>query len=179
MRAADFATLTAASAIALCATAVKATTLDFTYYEGATPVATGSFSYTTGLTGVLSFADLSSFNVTLEGVTYDLAEVDTLTDYVWFAYDTATNSFDTNTNACGFAGCGFQESLGAVNSSGTDGFFFNPAPGAFTEYSSGLGIQSFDSIVIGTPEPATWALMLGGFAGLGAALRSRRRLAAA
>jgi hypothetical protein len=38
----------------------------------------------------------------------------------------------------------------------------------------------FDNLtLVSAPEPATWALMLAGFAGLGAALRSRRRLASA
>jgi hypothetical protein len=37
----------------------------------------------------------------------------------------------------------------------------------------------FGTLASGTPEPATWALMLTGFAGLGAALRARRKLAAA
>jgi len=37
----------------------------------------------------------------------------------------------------------------------------------------------FSSLVQGVPEPATWAMMLVGFGGLGAAMRLRRRLAAA
>jgi hypothetical protein len=36
-----------------------------------------------------------------------------------------------------------------------------------------------DNVVVSVPEPATWAMMLVGFGGLGAAMRSRRRLAAA
>jgi hypothetical protein len=39
--------------------------------------------------------------------------------------------------------------------------------------------QILGGAVSGTPEPATWALMLAGFAGLGATLRSRRKRAAA
>jgi hypothetical protein len=43
------------------------------------------------------------------------------------------------------------------------------------------GAQSFstDFGVLAAPEPASWALMLIGFGGMGAALRSRRRAAAA
>jgi hypothetical protein len=40
------------------------------------------------------------------------------------------------------------------------------------------GSNTFDisgTVPASTPEPATWALMLAGFAGMGAALRSRRR----
>ncbi len=41
------------------------------------------------------------------------------------------------------------------------------------------GSETFDITgLIGTPEPAAWALMLAGFAGIGVALRSRRRIAA-
>jgi hypothetical protein len=43
-------------------------------------------------------------------------------------------------------------------------------------YSDNSGTQSLS---ISVPEPAAWALMLVGFAGLGVALRTRRRLAAA
>jgi hypothetical protein len=43
---------------------------------------------------------------------------------------------------------------------------------------SSIGVELFGSV--GVPEPATWAMMLAGFAGLGAALRLRRgKLAAA
>jgi hypothetical protein len=161
---------------ALIGVAAHATTEDFTYSLAGSPVATGSFSYATGDTGVLGYADLSAFSVTVGGVTYDLADVATLTDYVYFGYDTAGNDFVTNPNTCGFAGCGFQSSLSAINSSGTFGFFFNGAPGAYQEYSAGAS-GTFDTITIssaGTPEPATWALMLMGFGGLGATLRARR-----
>ena len=166
---------------ALVALSAHATTEVFDYSELGSDVATGSFSYATGDTGVLGYADLSAFSVTVAGVTYDLADVNTLTDYVYFGYDTAGNDFVTNPNTCGFSGCGFQSSLSAINSSGTFGFFFNGAPGAYEEYSTGT-VGSFDTITIsgGTvPEPATWALMLVGFGGLGATMRSRRKLAGA
>ncbi len=42
----------------------------------------------------------------------------------------------------------------------------------------GIGSNSETFSILGTvPDPATWAMMLAGFAGLGAALRSRRKLA--
>ncbi len=48
----------------------------------------------------------------------------------------------------------------------------------------GLAVGATDSIIVdvsfgAVPEPATWGLMLVGFAAMGAALRSRRRLLAA
>lgn len=135
-------------------------------------MATGSFSYPTGDTGTLGYGDLTAFSLTVAGVTYTLPDVTPLTDYVWFAYDTSGNDFVTNSNTCGFAGCGFVSSLSAINSSGTLGFFFNSAPGQYEEYSTGTG-GSFASIVISSagavPEPATWGMMLIGFAGLGLA----------
>jgi PEP-CTERM motif len=171
------------AAALLGVSAANATTVNFAYDLAGNPVATGSFSYATGMTGVLGFGDLTAFTVNMGGGggTYTLADVGPLTDYVWFAYDTAANMFDTNTNACGFSGCGFQESLGALNSSGTFGFFFNPAPGAALDYNGG-SIFTFDTIVLNSaavPEPATWAMTLLGVGLIGAGLRSRRKVGTA
>jgi hypothetical protein len=41
------------------------------------------------------------------------------------------------------------------------------------------GFQLLDNVFVGAPEPAAWALMLTGFAGLGVALRRRAKTAAA
>ncbi len=159
----------------LVAGAAGATSKVFEYDLLGSPVATGSFSYTTGMTGVLGYGDLSAFSVSVGGHTYSLADVLPLTDYVHFAYDTGANVFDVDPNTCGFAGCGFQSSLSAINSSGTFGFFFNGAPGAYQEYAGGHG-GTFDTITISNavPEPAVWALMLGGFGMIGMTLRRRR-----
>ncbi len=40
-------------------------------------------------------------------------------------------------------------------------------------------IDGLDAVALGVPEPASWALMIGGFAMTGAALRTRRRTAGA
>ncbi len=160
----------------LIAGAASATSKVFEYDLGGSAVATGSFSYLTGATGVLGYGDLTAFSVTVSGQTYSLADVGPLTDYIHFAYDTAANVFVVDPSSCGFAGCGFQSSLSAINNSGTFGFFFNGAPGGYQEYSTAVG-GTFDTIKIGAggvPEPATWALMLGGFGLIGATLRRRR-----
>ncbi len=41
------------------------------------------------------------------------------------------------------------------------------------------GYNLLDGVFVGAPEPATWALMLSGFVGLGLALRRRVKAAAA
>lgn len=160
--------------------AQAATTVDFAYNPG---IATGEFTYADGATGILGYGDLLSFSVTVASVTYTLADVLPLTDYVHFAYDTAANDFIVDPNSCGFAGCGFQSSLSAINSAGTFGFFFTGAPGAYAEYSTGAG-GGFASITFETtsgtvPEPAAWGLMIGGFGLIGATMRRRRTALAA
>ena len=54
-------------------------------------MATGEFSYAGS--GVLHYADLSAFSITVAGVPYDLAFADASTNYSYFAYDTTSNSF--------------------------------------------------------------------------------------
>jgi hypothetical protein len=171
-------------AVALCtaASAAYATVINFEYTEGVSPVATGSFTYATGKTGVLGYTDLSAFSVTIGAVSYDLADVNTFTDYVYFGYDTSANDFVTNPSTCGFDGCGFASSLSAINSSGTDGFFFNPVPGVYTEYttdaSGPIDGLTISNATVGVPEPVTLSLFGVGFAGL-AAMRRRKKAAQA
>jgi hypothetical protein len=59
------------------------------------------------------------------------------------------------------------------NPTDAPGIFWNNVEGA----SSTLATEAFS--VLGVPEPAAWALMIGGFALTGAALRRRRGVAAA
>jgi hypothetical protein len=50
--------------------------------------------------------------------------------------------------------------------------------GQATGNPSGLRVEFLSSTMGGVPEPATWALMIGGFGGMGAMLRRRRQTAA-
>jgi len=159
------ATLAAGLVSTTCATA---TTMEFVYSDAGSPVATGFFSYPTGETGVLNYGDLTEFSITVAGVTYTLADVLPLTDYVWFAYDTAANVFNIAAASCGYDGCGFYPSLSAIDSVGDFGFFFTSAAvNEGLEYSTATYF-SFDTIAItaSVPEPSTWGMLSAGFAGL-------------
>jgi hypothetical protein len=56
--------------------------------------------------------------------------------------------------------------------------FLSTHPGYELVFSPGVGNLAPGGPGDGVPEPATWAMMLLGFAGLGAAMRTRRRTAA-
>lgn len=171
----DFVRATALAAGLALATAAGATTRNFVYSDAGAPVATGFFSYPTGETGVLGYGDLTDFSITVAGVTYTLADVLPLTDYVWFAYDTAAKAFDVAPDSCGYYGCGFNPTLSAINADGNFGFFFTTAPGLGVEYSTASYV-SFDTAPV-VPEPATWAMLGVGFAWLAFMARMRRRSA--
>jgi len=136
-------------------------------------MASGSFSYANSASGLLGYGDLTDFSVTVNARTYTLADVGGFTDYLWFGYDTTSNTFNTSGSLCGFGGCGFYASLSAINSVGNSGFFFTFAPGTFAEYEN-FQVMSFDSIrLTQIPEPGSMALL--GVALLGLALARRQR----
>jgi hypothetical protein len=56
---------------------------------------------------------------------------------------------------------------------------FDPTPGVFQFSAQGSNVTSFSLSAQAVPEPATWALMLLGFGGIGLAMRRRRRPALA
>ncbi|HEX4179705.1 MAG TPA: PEPxxWA-CTERM sorting domain-containing protein [Caulobacteraceae bacterium] len=55
----------------------------------------------------------------------------------------------------------------------------NQTDGSFTALVSGLDSPHGEALTAAVPEPATWAVMLAGFCGLGAVLRVRRKSAVA
>ena len=154
---------------------------DFSFLNAGTSVANGSFSYDTSKTGVLGYSDLDSFNVTLAGLSYDLNQAKNFTDYSYFGYDVANNNFvPSNPNTtCGFGGCGFQSVLSAINSDGSNGYFFST--NGFQEYSS-QNLGAYDSIVFtqqsagpGAPAPLVGVGLFPACAAFGTLIATRRR----
>lgn len=81
----------------------------------------------------------------------------------------------TSTDLLGFDISGFS---GAGFFSVNDNFYGIDLGTGGATLIGGLGAQGITGITIAAvPEPATWAMMLMGFAGVGVALRRRRRLA--
>jgi len=66
-----------------------------------------------------------------------------------------------------------------TNGAPSEFFFAEGDPGVHNNWFSFIGNAEFHAdFAAGVPEPATWAMMLFGFGGLGAAIRSRRKQAA-
>jgi hypothetical protein len=132
---------------------------------------------TDGVIGVLSANDIQAFSLTVSGDPYVLTKANTSFSLVGSGL-TATSSqllFDFSANFGNFTAVGFSP-LGAVgfdNYFGTETIVFAGSP----HQSVALG-----NLVLGTvaavPEPATWAMMILGFAGLGfMAYRRKDKLA--
>jgi hypothetical protein len=178
--------LFAASVLSLAAWApARAGTIveDFEFYSANnTELVSGSFSYNSSLSGVLSFADLTSFTLSAFGQSYNLSYVDSLTspsDYVYFGYDTATQLF-VPAAVTGSQGP-FSGILAATDTS--TGFFFDPlvgsadpantgADGFFTIYPGYANVFAAGYLV---PEPASAALLVIGLTAVGVAARRRHR----
>lgn len=88
-----------------------------------------------------------------------------------------------SSGSCWAAGCGYTGWIQSNYTIGTAGDYkirFGVTNWDDTQFDSGLAfagltIDGDDIPVSGTPEPATWAMMLMGFGAIGAALRSSRR----
>jgi len=134
------------------------------------------------------------------GATFDLGGGNVYAATGTFSYDVTTGmvtavAYDAIQTGTGPTGP--FDFTAAVTTSSTDVTFINDGDGDQDEYffaqSLALGgtdtitgaaydggvITGSGSVSAGVPEPATWAMMLVGFGGLGVAMRSRRRLAVA
>jgi hypothetical protein len=125
----------------------------------------GGFDFTAGA-GVQS---ISTGYPTIGTVTADAWHDFSMTlDYATQTYSLSLDGVSLGT---GIAFCGDNNPCGGANIAHFGTVIFD---------SFGTTGQGYlDNFSVSTPEPATWAMMLAGFAGLGAALRSRRRLSAA
>jgi hypothetical protein len=141
----------------------KPLTVDWAIYtsnpftSSATTVAFGTASVTAVAAGTVFGGNFDLYDDTIL-----LPDVKLSTGTYWLAFTNGTTSFGTDMF--------WDENDGPSQAWDSDigSLFGQRVPGV-----SGSETFSVDGFAV-TPEPATWSLMLAGFAGLGAALRVRR-----
>jgi hypothetical protein len=151
-----------------------ATSLDFTTTGLPTPGVAGSLSQYVG--------NLNSVPLFCTGVCGTIQDISSLVTGPlaisnFFVLIGAPVSFDlASINLIDRSTAGFLNvsATGTINVTGYD-----PTPAVFSFSTQGRGLTTFSASTVAVPEPATWALMLVGFAGIGMAMRRRRRPALA
>ena len=168
-----------AGALALAAFSARAGVVNFTFEDGSTVVATGSFSYSSA-DPVIDVADLTAFSITIGAESYNLAFLQASSNYQYFAYDTVAQDFVAG-GGFGAYGGPYEELLGAYANNFTSGFFFKPLPipGAYTEITQGEYDLPYTTVLFAAggdpvPEPATLALFLSALALLALTARQCR-----
>lgn len=170
--------------------AQAATVVDnFSFTDASSTVlASGSFSYNSGLSGTLSYANLSSLTISVLGSAYNLGFVNSLSSdpgaYVYFGYNTVSNSF-VPASVSGSIGPN-SGIFAAVNGALETGFFIDqmagqadPAgtghPGVVAQYvgyseqiASGYSVTAVPGPIAGAGLPALLGI-------LGFGLYRRRR----
>ena len=155
------------------ATASQATSIDFLVMPGSVPgatpgtvtnfIGTGTFAGQSCSGSCGSINDIASLVVGASATPFF-----TLTDGVIFSLSNITSIDRSVSNVLVFQGTGsFGGTLG--------GDTINPSLGSFVFTTQGGSLTTFSATAVAVPEPATWALMLLGFAGIGVTLRRRRR----
>ncbi len=178
-------------AAATVAAPAEAATVKFDFTMNGNSRANGVFEYDDAKTGELTFEDLTSFSLTTVGgaiamddgttqsfpsFTYSLTDVLGMSNR-YFGFDATARTLLAGT----FDGFAYPLVFAAYNDTATNGFlidFFanNSGGGSVTDFAAGYqdGYNGV-SLAASVPEPASWALMLAGFAMVGGATRYRRR----
>ncbi|WP_419815498.1 PEPxxWA-CTERM sorting domain-containing protein [Glacieibacterium sp.] len=155
------------------------TTIDFN--DGTAPGFTGDYQvFAQGVSGVAAAVNGTSFlAVPNSNITTSVATYTSPFAFTNFAFDWGTpDSYNTVT----FTGAnGFTKSVtGSGVATGRATFVFSAAQGVNTvSFSSSNRAFEIDNISAAVPEPATWAMLLGGFAMVGVSARRRSRALAA
>jgi hypothetical protein len=166
----------------LCAAQANAATItdnfSFTDVGGYGVVASGSFSYDSSSSGVLSFGDLDSFTINfLDGTSYDLADVNAITGPKYFGFDTVSTRFVQA--AIPGSVDGF---LTAIDGSLSNGFLaYIDGPGFTVANAASYFFRATEysvSQVSSTPIPATLPLFASGLGGIGFLAYRRKKQAA-
>ena len=159
--------------------------------EGTGATVTGTIT-TDGTLGTLGFGNFTGIDLTVsDGVTSQhlgLSDLLNLVDYLSTTTMTATSTglfFDfSSANAQGFAvfnfdtGAGYCFTASGTSCIGVEHSAMLEVNNVFYQGPVLSGVVRMAHIDVGAvPEPASWALMLGGFGLVGGALRSRRRTA--
>ncbi len=145
---------------------------------------------TNGALGVLAASDITGFDLTVSapGVSVMLTQADsilrnegnnlsaTATD-LFFNYDGAAGYLLFQQGSFGTGAryfCNASTSADCFQGASAVPEFFNSAS---AQYEGRSGLQSIASVAGAVPEPASWSLMIGGFAATGLVVRRRRQLA--
>lgn len=168
MKSAYVAAAIAAALLASASQAAAAQSISFT-----APAPDGSFSGMFGNTGITGGAFTNTFDFTMPtGVAGATISSEFTTDQMNNIDFTSVTFNGTPLNIGSTGQVEFRSIVDLPVSNGPQELVVSGTSGGNASYA---GTLSFTAIGAAVPEPAAWALMLAGFGGAGALLRTRRR----